>query len=119
MPVPPDPATVAKVSQITGGKSFTAKNSDQILKVYKDLGSNLGRKTEVREITSWFAIATARAARGGGRPLAALVGAASVTQRRAGGGAGTRPTPHRRPAQTSPFACRNVLAIDSADCLST
>jgi Ca-activated chloride channel family protein len=59
VPVPPDPVTVAKVSQITGGKSFTAKNSDQILKIYKDLGSNLGRKTELREITSWFAIATA------------------------------------------------------------
>jgi Ca-activated chloride channel family protein len=59
IPVPPDPVTVAKVSQITGGKSFTAANADQVLTVYKDLGSNIGRKVEVREITSWFAIATA------------------------------------------------------------
>jgi Ca-activated chloride channel family protein len=59
VPVPPDPETVKRVSAITGGKSFTAKNSDQVLKIYKDLGSSLGRKSEVREITSWFAIATA------------------------------------------------------------
>jgi Ca-activated chloride channel family protein len=59
VPVPPDPATVAMVSRITGGKSFTARTNNQINTVYKDLGSSLGRKTERREISSWFAIAAA------------------------------------------------------------
>jgi Ca-activated chloride channel homolog len=57
--VPPDPATVQQVSRITGGKSFSAQNADQIVNVYRDLGSSLGRKVENREITSWFAAAAA------------------------------------------------------------
>jgi Ca-activated chloride channel family protein len=59
VPVPPDPATVQQVSKITGGKSYNAKNADQIVNVYRDLGSSLGRKVENREITSWFAVAAA------------------------------------------------------------
>jgi Ca-activated chloride channel family protein len=59
VPVPPDPATVQAVSQITGGKSYTAKTNDQIATVYRDLGSSIGRKIENREITSWFAAAAA------------------------------------------------------------
>ena len=59
IPVPPDPGTVRKVSQVTGGKSFTAQNADQIVSVYRDLGSSLGRKVEKREISSWFAAAAA------------------------------------------------------------
>ena len=57
--MPPDPATVDKVSQISGGKSFSAKNANEIVNVYRDLGSSLGRKVENREITSWFAAAAA------------------------------------------------------------
>jgi Ca-activated chloride channel homolog len=59
VPVPPDPATVRKVSAITGGKSFNAQNSAKVVNVYRDLGSNIGRKVELREITSWFAIGAA------------------------------------------------------------
>jgi Ca-activated chloride channel family protein len=59
IPVPPDPATVRAVSRITGGKSFTAQTSNRLTSVYQDLGSNIGRKTENREITQWLAIAAA------------------------------------------------------------
>lgn len=59
IPVPPDPATVRLVSRITGGRSFTAQNADRVVNVYRDLGSSLGRKVEVREITSWFAVVAA------------------------------------------------------------
>jgi Ca-activated chloride channel family protein len=59
IPVPPDPATVRAVSRITGGRSFNARDSERLTTVYKDLGSNVGRKTELREITQWFAIACA------------------------------------------------------------
>jgi Ca-activated chloride channel family protein len=59
VPVPPDPATVRRVSQITGGKSFTAQNANEIVNVYRDLGSSLGRRVVDREISSWFAVAAA------------------------------------------------------------
>ncbi len=59
IPVPPDPATVRAVSRITGGKAFTAQNANRLSTVYQSIGSNLGRKTELREITQWFAIASA------------------------------------------------------------
>ena len=59
VPVPPDPATVRAVSKISGGKSYNAQNANQIVNVYRDLGSSLGRKIENREITSWFAAAAA------------------------------------------------------------
>jgi Ca-activated chloride channel family protein len=59
IPVPPDPATVRAVSRITGGKSFTAQTANRLSSVYQSLGSNIGRKTENREITQWLAIAAA------------------------------------------------------------
>src|SRR5581483_6207754 len=59
IPVPPDPATVRYVSRATGGQSFTAENAKNLISIYKTLGSSIGRKTELREITSWFAIAAA------------------------------------------------------------
>jgi Ca-activated chloride channel family protein len=59
VPVPPDPATVRKISLITGGQSYTAQNANKVVNVYRGLGSNIGRKVELREITSWFAAAAA------------------------------------------------------------
>jgi Ca-activated chloride channel family protein len=59
IPVPPDPATVRAVSRITGGTSFTARDSDRLTTVYRDLGSNIGRKIELREISSWLAFSAA------------------------------------------------------------
>jgi Ca-activated chloride channel homolog len=59
IPVPPDPQSVRTIAAITGGKAYTAQTSDRLSEVYKALGSNIGRKDEVREITSWFAAATA------------------------------------------------------------
>jgi Ca-activated chloride channel family protein len=59
IPVPPDPATVREIARITGGRSFTAQTADRAFTVYSDLGSSIGRKSENRELTSWFAAATA------------------------------------------------------------
>jgi Ca-activated chloride channel family protein len=59
IPVPPDPATVQQVSRISGGKSFTAQTSNRLTSVYSELGSDIGKKTELREITQWLAIASA------------------------------------------------------------
>lgn len=59
IPVPPDPAAVRLISRITGGQSFTAQTADRLVNVYRDLGSSIGRRVELREITSWFAAAAA------------------------------------------------------------
>jgi Ca-activated chloride channel homolog len=59
IPVPPDPATVRQIAATTGGKAYTARTADRLVNVYKSLGSSIGHKTEKREITSWFAAASA------------------------------------------------------------
>jgi Ca-activated chloride channel homolog len=59
IPVPPDPAAVKLLASTTGGKAFTAQNADTLDVVYRTLGSSIGRHSEIREITSWFAIAAA------------------------------------------------------------
>jgi Ca-activated chloride channel family protein len=59
VPVPPDPGTVRSIARITGGRAFTVQDSDRLNTVYRDLGSSIGRKHERREITQWFAIASA------------------------------------------------------------
>jgi Ca-activated chloride channel family protein len=50
---------VRAVSRITGGKSFNARDATRLSTVYQDLGSSVGRKRELREITQWFAIGAA------------------------------------------------------------
>jgi Ca-activated chloride channel family protein len=57
--VPPDPETMAKISAITGGQSYSAFTSNKLSGIYKSLGSRIGHKTETRSIGSWFAIVAA------------------------------------------------------------
>jgi Ca-activated chloride channel family protein len=59
IPVPPDPAAVNLLAKSTGGQAFTADTAKSLDVVYRTLGSSIGRHNEVREITSWFAIAAA------------------------------------------------------------
>jgi Ca-activated chloride channel homolog len=59
IPVPPDPAAVDLLAHSTGGQAFTAQNAQALDVVYRTLGSSIGRHSEVREITSWFAILAA------------------------------------------------------------
>jgi Ca-activated chloride channel family protein len=68
--VPPDPATLSRVAQITGGKSFNPTDEAKLGNVYKTLGSSIGRRTKRRPITPWFAAGAAAlllAALGAGR----------------------------------------------------
>ncbi len=55
LPVPPDPATLKRIADVSGGQAFTAKQSDELSKVYKKLGSQIGQKQEKRQITAGFA----------------------------------------------------------------
>ena len=53
--VPPDAETLKTVTGITGGELFTAPTDARLRDVYEKLGSRLGKRTEVREVTNYFA----------------------------------------------------------------
>jgi Ca-activated chloride channel family protein len=76
IPVPPDPGTVAMLARMSGGQAYTATTASSLNTIYKTLGSTVGRRSEPREITSWFEIVGAvllvfgiGAARAWGAPL--------------------------------------------------
>jgi Ca-activated chloride channel family protein len=54
--VGPDPETLRQISQVSGGKAYTAEDSDRLDSIYKTLGSQLGTRKKLREISSSFAI---------------------------------------------------------------
>jgi Ca-activated chloride channel family protein len=72
--VAPDPATLREIARVSGGKAFTAEDSDSLKSIYKTLGSQLGTKEQKKQITASFAI--------GG--LVLLLGAAGASLRFAG-----------------------------------
>jgi len=53
--VPPDPATLRRVAQASGGKFFDTLSVSRLKQVYENLGSRLGRRKETREIGDFFA----------------------------------------------------------------
>ena len=53
--MPPDPETLARMSEVSGGETFKATESDQLDKVYEKLGSKIGQKEQKREMTAGFA----------------------------------------------------------------
>jgi len=53
--VPPNPETLKTVAGLSGGELFTAPDDSRLSDVYRKLGSRLGRRTETREITDYFA----------------------------------------------------------------
>jgi Ca-activated chloride channel homolog len=68
--VAPDPETLREISKVSGGRAFTAEDSDSLNSIYKQLGSQLGTKKKLKEITASFAI--------GGLVLLLGAGVASV-----------------------------------------
>ena len=57
--VPPSPQTLEQISSTTGGEFFAVLDSEELGRVYEDLGSRLGERDESREITDIFAAAAA------------------------------------------------------------
>ena len=53
--VPPNAQTLEQISKTTGGELFAAGDSEELSRVYEDLGSRLGTRDESREITDVFA----------------------------------------------------------------
>jgi Ca-activated chloride channel family protein len=59
IPVPPDPPTMRAIARATGGTMYTAQTSSGVSKIYKTLGSSLGRRTKKENVASWFAAVSA------------------------------------------------------------
>jgi len=55
--VPPNPQTLEQISTATGGELFAAGDTEELSRVYEDLGSRLGTRDQSREITDVFAAA--------------------------------------------------------------
>ncbi|UGS35167.1 VWA domain-containing protein [Capillimicrobium parvum] len=55
VPVPPDPETLKRIAEITGGQAFTVDDASALEGVYQRLGSRIGSKTEQHEMTAGFA----------------------------------------------------------------
>ena len=53
--VPPDPETMKRIAEITGGTVTDAPTSADLSGVYKELGSQLGRRNEKRDMTAGIA----------------------------------------------------------------
>jgi Ca-activated chloride channel family protein len=53
--VPPDPPTLRRVAQATGGRFYAAPTAAQLEAVYEELGSRIGSVRKEREITAAFA----------------------------------------------------------------
>jgi Ca-activated chloride channel homolog len=52
IPVPPDPATLNAIAQLTGGKFFNARSANALHSAYEELGSKLGRVPGRKEVTN-------------------------------------------------------------------
>lgn len=53
IPVPVNRAALAQVADATGGHAFEATTAKELRRVYSDIGSSIGYRTEQREVTSW------------------------------------------------------------------
>ncbi len=68
IPVPVNRDALAQIAETTGGRAFEAATGRELRRVYADIGSSIGYRTEEREVTSWvvgLALAFALAAAAG------------------------------------------------------
>jgi Ca-activated chloride channel family protein len=56
-PVPPDPATLARIAQVSHARAFSAGDADRLTSIYRQLGSQLGSVRRSHEVTWIFATA--------------------------------------------------------------
>ena len=57
--VPPDPETLSRVAELTGGKFFEAADQNALKSVYDEIGSQVGVEHKQRELTVFFTAAGA------------------------------------------------------------
>jgi len=75
VPVPADPAAMARIAALSGGRPFTAETGSQLKSVYDQIGRAVGYDVHRREVTAWFT------GLGLALAIAASVGALVWTQR--------------------------------------
>jgi Ca-activated chloride channel homolog len=56
-PVPPDPETMKRVAQVSGGKFFNVTDSERLSEIYNRLGRQIGSHEEQRDMSVVFAAA--------------------------------------------------------------
>lgn len=54
IPVPVNREALAQIADETGGQAFEAGTARELRRVYADIGSSIGFRTEEREVTSWL-----------------------------------------------------------------
>jgi Ca-activated chloride channel family protein len=54
-PVPPDPDSLRRIAEASGGRAYTAEDAGELSAVYGRLGSQIAKEREPREITAAFA----------------------------------------------------------------
>lgn len=64
--VPPSPETLERVAAATGGQFFRAPDAQRLRRVYEELGSRLGTRKELREVTDVLAAGAAALLLAGG-----------------------------------------------------
>jgi Ca-activated chloride channel family protein len=52
-PVPPDPAGLRALSEITGGRSYESRDAESVTAVYSKLGTFIGTEQQLQEVTAW------------------------------------------------------------------
>ena len=55
LPVPPDPETMRRIAELSGGRAFAVEDAGELADIYQRLGSRVATKDERREVTAAFA----------------------------------------------------------------
>jgi Ca-activated chloride channel family protein len=55
LPVPPDPETMARIAELSGGRTFAVSDAGELGDIYEELGSRVATREEEREVTAAFA----------------------------------------------------------------
>lgn len=53
--VPPDTETLKEIARLSGGRSYTATETDKVKEIYANLGTRLSSRSEKQEVTAAFA----------------------------------------------------------------
>jgi Ca-activated chloride channel family protein len=55
VPVPPDPSTLQRIAQVTGGRFYSAADAGRLEEIYAGLGERFATRRERQEVTAAFA----------------------------------------------------------------
>ncbi len=56
LPVPPDPETMRRIAEVSGGQAYEIDEGDALERVYESLGSRIGTRDVKREVSASFAL---------------------------------------------------------------